>query len=72
MVCGPGLWNVLKNSRHFAKPPIAAYGVGRKRVDRKSAKSTKDAKNKERESARLLAPLGWKSRNLSSIRGFLR
>jgi len=23
MMCGPGLWNVLKSSPHFSKPPIA-------------------------------------------------
>jgi hypothetical protein len=23
MVCGPGLWNVLKSSPHFSKPPVA-------------------------------------------------
>lgn len=23
MICGPGLWNVLKSSPHFSKPPVA-------------------------------------------------
>jgi hypothetical protein len=27
MMCGPGLWNVLKSSPHFAKPPVAKTTV---------------------------------------------
>jgi hypothetical protein len=27
MICGPGLWNVLKGSTHFSKPPLAKSTV---------------------------------------------
>ena len=27
MMCGPGLWNVLKDSPHFSKPPVAKSTV---------------------------------------------
>ena len=27
MMCGPGLWNALKNSPHFSKPPVAKSTV---------------------------------------------
>ena len=27
MMCGPGLWNALKNSPHFSKPPVARSTV---------------------------------------------
>ena len=26
-ICGPGLWNVLKDSPHFSKPPLAKSTV---------------------------------------------
>ncbi len=36
MMCGPGLWDLLKNSPHFAKPPAATAAT---RVNLNSGKS---------------------------------